>query len=420
MHRLLTGRLHYGWVVVAVTCLTLLVSAGITTAPTVFILPVEQDLGWRRDVIAFAVSIGLVLFGLTGPFAGRLIDRVGPRLVMLAGLALAGLGILAGALMTEVWQLNLFWGVLRGIGAGMTAAVLGATVANRWFVARRGLVTGIFGGATSAGQLIFIPTLMTLVLATGWRQASLTLALIAFAVLAPVLLLMRNDPADVGLQPYGGPPPPPAAGARPGGVMAAALRTPEFWLLAGSFFVCGATSNGLIGTHFIPHSVDHGVPEVKAAGTLALMGAMNFVGTVGSGWLTDRFDPRKLLGCYYTFRGLSLLLLPILITSDLGLVAWAVLFGLDYIATVPPTVALVADTFGRRQVGSVFGWVFFSHQVGAALAAYLGGVARVAFGDYQLAFYIAGLLGITGAALALRVNRRAVAPIPVAAAPPGD
>jgi sugar phosphate permease len=420
MRRLLADRFHYGWVVVAVTCLTLLVSAGITTAPTVFILPVEQDLGWRRDVIAFAVSIGLVLFGLTGPFAGRLIDRVGPRLVMLAGLALAGLGILAGALMTEVWQLNLFWGVLRGIGAGMTAAVLGATVANRWFVARRGLVTGIFGGATSAGQLIFIPTLMTLVLATGWRQASLTLALIAFAVLAPVLLLMRNDPDDVGLQPYGGPAPAAGGGAGSGGVMAAALRAPEFWLLAGSFFVCGATSNGLIGTHFIPHSVDHGVPEVKAAGTLALMGAMNFVGTVGSGWLTDRFDPRKLLGCYYTFRGLSLLLLPILVTSDLGLVAWAVLFGLDYIATVPPTVALVADTFGRRQVGSVFGWVFFSHQVGAALAAYLGGVARVALGDYQLAFFIAGLLGIIGAALALRVNRRAVAPIPVAAAPQGD
>lgn len=418
MPRLLAGRFHYGWVVVAVTCLTLLVSAGIGTAPTVFILPIEADLGWRRDVIAFAVSIGLVLFGLTGPFAGRLIDRFGPKRVMLGGLALAGLGMLAGALMTEVWQLNLFWGILRGVGTGMAAAVLGATVANRWFVARRGLVTGIFGGATSAGQLIFIPTLMALILATGWRQTSLALALIAFAVLAPVLLLMRNDPAEVGLQPYGGPPPP-VASARSSGVMAAALRTPEFWLLAGSFFVCGATSNGLIGTHFIPHSVDHGVPEVKAAGTLALMGAMNFIGTIGSGWLTDRFDPRKLLGCYYAFRGLSLLLLPILITSDVGLVIWAVLFGLDYIATVPPTVALAADTFGRRQVGSVFGWIFFCHQVGAALAAYLGGVARVALGDYQLAFLIAGLLGIIGAALALRVNRRAVAPIPIAAARQG-
>jgi predicted MFS family arabinose efflux permease len=201
-----------------------------------------------------------------------------------------------------------------------------------------------------------------------------------------------------------------------GGVMGRAVRTPEFWLLSGSFFVCGATSNGLIGVHFIPHSVDHGIPEVKAAGVLALMGALNFVGTVGSGWLTDRFDPRKLLACYYSFRGLSLLLLPFLITTDIGLVAWAVLFGLDYIATVPPTATLVADIFGRRNVGQVFGWVFFSHQVGGALASYLSGLARVHLGDYGLAFLVAGLLAMIGGLMALRIGRRAPAPVQVAAA----
>jgi sugar phosphate permease len=416
MHKLFAGRLYYGWIIVGVTCATLLAAAGIRSAPAVFILPIEAELHWGRDTIAFAVSLGLLLFGLAGPFAGRLIDRFGPRVIMLVGMTLAGVSMLVSAIMTQVWQLTVFWGMLSGIGTGMAAAVLGATVANRWFVARRGLVLGIFGGATSAGQLIFIPALMALSLAVGWRQTTFILAMIALVVLVPIALLMKNDPAEIGLQPYGGPAPQPAVAAKPGGAMLNALRTPEFWLLAGSFFVCGATSNGLIGTHFIPHSVDHGIPEVKAAGVLALMGALNFVGTVGSGWLTDRADPRKLLAIYYSFRGLSLLLLPLLVQSDIGLIGWAVLFGLDYIATVPPTVALVADTFGRRNVGSVFGWVFFSHQVGAALAAYLGGLARVQLGDYGLAFLVAGLLAMFGALLALRINRRPTAPAQVAPA----
>jgi sugar phosphate permease len=417
MHRLLAGRLYYGWIVVGVTCLTLLVAGGIRSAPAaVFILPIEADLGWDKATIAFAVSLGLLLYGLVGPLAGRWIDRFGARVVMMISMALTGVSMLISAVMTELWQLNLFWGVLAGLATGLASAVLGPPIANRWFVARRGLVTGIFGGAMSAGQLIFIPGLMALTLAIGWRQASFILALIALAMLTPIALLMRNDPADLGLQPYGGPAPQPAGANPSGGVMASALRTPEFWLLAGSFFVCGATSMGLIGVHFIPHSVDHGIPEVKAAGVLALMGALNFVGTVGSGWLTDRFDPRKLLACYYSFRGLSLLLLPFLITTDIGLVGWAVLFGLDYIATVPPTATLVADLFGRRNVGQVFGWVFFAHQVGAALASYLSGLARVHLGDYGLAFLVAGLLAMLGGLMALRIGRHAPAPVQVATA----
>uniref|UniRef100_A0A7C3A702 MFS transporter n=1 Tax=Thermorudis sp. TaxID=1969470 RepID=A0A7C3A702_9BACT len=408
---------YYGWIVVAVTFATLLISAGVRSAPGVFIHPLEVDphLRWSRDAISLAVSIGLVLYGLAGPFGGRLMDRFGPTRVALAGLALMAASTATTAAVSHLWQLHLLWGVLSGVGTGLVAMVLGATVANRWFVARRGLVMGIFGAAASAGQLVFLPLLMWLVVAVGWRSASLALAGLAAAALIPVALLMRDDPADLGLRPYGasasaggGAPPAPTSG-----VMRRAVATPEFWLLAGSFFVCGATSNGLIGTHFIPHSIDHGIPEVTAAGALALMGAMNFVGTIASGWLTDRFDPRKLLACYYSFRGLSLFLLPF-VTDFSGLAVFAVVFGLDYIATVPPTVALAADRFGRQHVGTVFGWVFFAHQVGAGLAAYLGGVTRVALGDYQLAFLAAGALALMGGAMALRISRE---PVKAAATP---
>ena len=399
-------RFHYGWVVVGMTALTLLVSAGVRSAPGVLIHPLEVDLGWNRDTISFAVALGLILFGLSGPVSGWLIDRLGPRLLMLSGLAIIGASTAAGAAMTALWQLNLFWGALSGIGTGFAASVLGAAVANRWFVARRGLVLGIFGAATSAGQLIFVPLLIQLVVTIGWRGSAVVLAVAAVATLAPVLLLMRDDPAQMGLRPYGAT----ATSAMvqaPGvaaGTVRRALGVPEFWLLAGSFFICGATSNGLIGTHLIPHSIDHGIPQVTAANVLALMGAMNFVGTVASGWLTDRYDPRRLLACYYIFRGFSLLLLPF-VTSFQGLAIFAILFGLDYIATVPPTAALVADIFGRRNVGAVFGWVFCAHQIGAALAAWLGGVVRVTLGDYQVAFLAAGALAIVGGLMALRINR---------------
>ena len=302
--------------------------------------------------------------------------------------------------------------MLSGIGTGMAAVVLGAVVANRWFVARRGLVVGIFAAATSAGQLLFVPLLMALTVAAGWRASALVLAAAAALVLVPVLLFMRDDPAEKGMSAYGAVPEPmggvPVAAASaepPGGTMRRAVRTPAFWLLAGSFFVCGASSNGLIGTHFIPHSIEHGVAQVTAASVLALMGAMNFVGTLLSGALTDRYDPRKLLAGYYVFRGISLVVLP-LGDGLIPLVIFAVLFGLDYIATVPPTTALVADAFGRRSVGTVFGWVFCAHQVGAAAAAYGGGWARGAFGDYTLAFLSAAALCVVAAAMALGVPGR--------------
>ena len=419
------GRYYYGWIVVAVVFLALLASAGVRAAPAVLINPLENELGWGRAAISFAVSVGLLLYGLSGPVAGWLMDRFGPLRITLVGLALIGGSVLAGASMTELWQLNLFWGVLSGVGTGIVAPVLGATVANRWFVERRGLVLGVFGAAASAGQLVAVPVLMWLVVVAGWREGTVYLGLAVLLILIPVLLFMRDDPARLGLKPYGAaeesgerstaveesPAPEPGTAAEAqGGAVSRALRTPEFWLLSGSFFICGASSNGIIGVHFVPHSIDHGIPEVTAASALALMGAMNFAGTLASGWLTDRYDPRKLLAAYYFLRGLSLLLLPF-VTDLAGLSVFAVFFGLDYIATVPPTVTLVADRFGRMNVGAVFGWVFFSHQVGAALAAYLGGVARDSLGDYTVAFLAAGVLAILAALMASRINREPLPPV---------
>jgi MFS family permease len=397
--------LFYGWVVVGITVATLLISAGIRAAPGVLIVPLEADTGWSRGTLSFAVSIGLLLFGLAGPLAGWLVDNYGPRRVMLAGLALMVVSMAISAVVREPWQLVLIWGGLSGLATGLAGAVLGTAVASRWFVARRGLVVGMFGAATSAGQLIFLPAIAGLALAFGWRGATFALAVFAIVLIPAVFLLMRDSPADVGRYPYGltsAPPPPPAP--PPGGIMAVALRTPAFWLLSGTFFICGATSNGLVGTHFVPHAIENGITQGAAVGALALMGMMNFVGTLGSGWLTDRYDPRVLLACYYGFRGLSLLFLPVL-TTPYGLIFFAILFGLDYIATVPPTAALVADTFGRQNAGTVFGWVFCMHQIGAALAAWLGGVSREWLGDYSAAFIAAGALAILATVLALRIRR---------------
>ncbi|MCC6167644.1 MAG: MFS transporter [Caldilineaceae bacterium] len=412
MVRRLREEFYYGWIVVGVTALVLIASAGVRSAPGVMLLPLQAESGWSLAAISAAISTGLLLFGFSGPVSGALMDRFGPRRLVLAGLLLTGGSLIASANMTQLWHLYLFWGALGGIGTGLMATVLGATVAARWFVARRGLVVGIFGAATSAGQLIFVPLLMRLVLGLGWRTSTLWLAGILLVLLVPVVLLMRNDPAELGLRPYGAPsgplpvlPPLESMAA----VMGRATRTPEFWLLAGTFFICGFTSNGLVGTHLIPYAVDCGISQITAANMLALMGAMNFAGTILSGWLTDRYDARKLLAVYYSFRGLSLLLLP-WITTPAGLAFFAILFGLDYIATVPPTVSLVADTFGRRNVGTVFGWVFCAHQIGAALAAWMGGVARETAGDYGLAFLTAGVLAVAAGLMALRIRRQATLP----------
>ncbi len=403
-----TSRFHYAWVVVAVTFLVLLASAGIRAAPGVLIKPLEAEFGWDRASISLAVAVGILAFGFGAPLSGGLIDRFGPKRVMLGGLVLIAAGLVPLVWLRELWQLHLFWGVLTGLGTGAVTNVLGATIALRWFRTHRGVVVGVFAAASSAGQLVFLPSLVAVVLLIGWRGAMGLMAATAVVLLIPVLLFMRNRPADRGLRPYG---------ARAAGVDDAAdraegerrtslrdaARTRDFWLLAGSFFICGYTSNGLIGTHLMPHAVEHGFSEVTAASALAVMGTMNIVGTLASGWLTDRYDNRRLLALYYGFRALSIAFLPFILEVPL-LFGFAVVYGLDWIATVPPTANLTAKLYGRASLGTIYGWIFCSHMVGAAIAAYLGGLFRDVLGDYTVIFVSAAALGLIAVALSMRIS----------------
>jgi sugar phosphate permease len=412
-------RFLYGWLIVAVSFAVILIGAGTRSAPGALLLGMEADTGWSKAEISLAGAAGLLLLGLGGPVSGVLIDRFGIRRLTVVALLLTAAGMALSALSSEVWQLVLLFGLISGFGAGLVASALGPVVANRWFTKGRGLIVGLFGGAASAGQLIFFPVLTSISGSEGWRTAVLVLAGALVAVAIPAALLLRETPAEVGERPRGEDPSLPSAPtlrADPG-IMRRAIRTPEFWLLAGTFFVCGATSNGVVGTHFIAHAVDHGFTPTIAAEALALMGLFNFVGTIASGWLSDRFDPRRLLLVYYGFRGLSLLYLPAM-HDQLGVVAFSVLFGLDYIATVPPTVMLTAEVFGRRNVGIVYGWIYAAHMLGAAILAEVAGVIRDTAGDYAIAYIAAGWMAIGAGVVALalrRVRPTAATPVPVAA-----
>jgi sugar phosphate permease len=410
-------RIHYAWVAAAVTFLALLSAAGIRATSSVMILPLEHDFGWDTATISLALSVNLLLYGLCGPFAGALMSRLGIRQVMLGALTTLAVATGASVLMSQVWQLVALWGVLVGLGSGAMALVLGATVATRWFVTRRGLVTGIFAAAGATGSLIFLPFQAAVVESAGWRLAVLIVCGVALGVAVLSALFMRDDPSDMGLTPYGSDAPShkavshgnPFALAVDALIQSAKVR--DFWLLAGSFAICGATTVGLISVHLIPASVDHGMPEVTAAGMLAVMGAFDMVGTTLSGWLTDRIDARKLLVWYYTLRGMSLLFLPAAYSLGVpGLGAFVVFYGLDWVATVPPTVRLIADKFGKDRVGPVFGWVFASHQFGASAAALAAGAVHTWLGDYLVAFMTAGLLCLIATGLVLGIGRRVVTP----------
>ena len=402
------SRFYYGWVVVAATAVAILFAAGIRVAPGAFLLDMANSTGWSRASLSLAAAIGLLVYGFTGPAAGSLMLRIGSRKVATAALLITAAALAVTSVVQEEWQLTLTFGLLSGIGTGLIASVLGATVANRWFVRHRGVVIGIFGAASSAGQLIFYPLLTSMVEGSGWRGSALTLAILAALLSIPIALLLRDNPADLAVKPLGeSATDRPVQRASEEGTMRRALRTPTFWLLAGTFFVCGFSSNGVVGQHFIAHAVDHGFTPGVAAEALALMGIFNFFGTIASGWLTDRIDPRKLLFVYYLFRGVSLLTLPV-IHDSLGIVAFAVLFGIDYIATVPPTIALTADTFGRRNVGVVYGWVFAAHMVGAAVAAWGAGIIRDTQGSYTIAFISAALLAGLASLAALMIRRPTV------------
>jgi sugar phosphate permease len=404
-------KFHYGWVVVGVTCLALLTGAGARSTPGILIVPLEQEFHWSRATIALAVSVNLLLYGCIGPFAAAILDRFGIRRSVLCALSLLAVGVATTSLMREVWQLILIWGFLVGGATGFLATVLSATVATRWFTARRGLVIGMLSGGAATGQLLFLPVMASITANHGWRTTVLTVAAVAVCVIPFIALWMRDRPSDVGLMPYGetGEPKPPSP---PQGnpvqiafrTLREAVRVREYWLLSGTFFICGASTNGLIGTHLIPACMDSGIAEVAAASVLATIGVFNFMGTTVSGWLSDRVDNRVLLCIFYAARGVSLLLLPFTFTTFYGLSLFAVFYGLDWFATVSPTVRLIGITFGRERAGVVYGWIFATHQLGGASAAFFGGVLRVAFGGYMQAFMISGLLCFVAAILVLFIR----------------
>ncbi|GHA64831.1 MFS transporter [Streptomyces termitum] len=406
-----TPRFHRAWSVAAVTFVTVIGAAGFASLPGLLIEPLHEEFAWSRGTIGFAVSVNLALYGLTAPFAAALMDRFGIRRVVAAALSVIALGSLLTVWMTAAWQLVLFWGILVGLGSGSMALAFAATVTNRWFAARRGLVTGILTAAGASGQLVFLPLLSWLVEDHGWRPAAVTVALTALAVVPFVWLLLRDHPADVGLAPYGGeyaPKPAPVTGAarRAVTVLFKAARTGPFWLLAGAFAICGASTNGLIKTHFVPAAHDHGMPVTAAAGLLAVIGVFDVAGTIASGWLTDRFSPRRLLAVYYALRGVSLLFLPMLLAPSVQppMLFFVVFYGLDWVATVPPTIALCREHYGDDSA-IVFGWVLASHQVGAAAVAFAGGVARDVFGSYDVVWYAAGALCAAAALMSLVIRR---------------
>lgn len=393
--------------------MTIVGAAGFASLPGLLIDPLHEEFGWSRGLIGFAVSVNLALYGLTAPFAAALMDRFGIRKVVACALTVIAVGAGLTVFMTEAWQLVLCWGVLVGLGSGSMALAFAATVTNRWFVERRGLVTGILTAGGASGQLVFLPALSWIVEYHHWRPAAVTVAVVAFAVVPFVWLLLRDHPADVGVAAYGaeGPPAPkpaPQRGAARRAITAllSAARTGPFWLLAGTFAICGASTNGLVKTHFVPAAHDHGMPVTAAAGLLAVIGIFDIVGTVASGWFTDRFDARRLLAVYYALRGLSLMFLPMLLSDSVHppMLFFIVFYGLDWVATVPPTIALCREHYGEDSA-IVFGWVLASHQVGAGVIAFVGGVARDTFGSYDMVWYSAGALCAVAALMALVIRR---------------
>ncbi len=408
--------LYYGWIVLAAVVFVMLAASGIRAVFGVFIKPIETEFGWTRAQLSGAAALSLFVLGAVGPMVGWLADVWGPRRVMLLSTIILGAGALLTSLVGHLWQMYGSAGVLMAAGAGGLGPATASTIAARWFVARRGLILGILGGAMSAGQMLVVPLSMVLISLYGWRASFLWLGVgILLLALPMILAFVRNDPADMGLRPYGTGT---AAGAAFGGVkderrvpVSEAMGVPAFWLLASTFFVCGYTSNGLVLTHLVPHAAEHGFSQMHAAQALGLMGAMNIVGTVASGWICDRFGRKGPLAFYYGVRGLSLIFL-LYVWNVPSLHVFAAIFGLNYISTIPPTTTLTANIFGRLSVGALSGWIYFSHQVGSAIGAWAGGAIFDATGSYSWAFLSAAVLAFIASGLSLLIKE-----VPISARP---
>jgi sugar phosphate permease len=421
--RIAASRLHYAWIIAATTFVVALATAGVRAAPGVLIVPLEQEFHWSRATISFAIGVNLLLYGAVGPFAAALMDRFGVRRLMTLALTASAVGVALSPAMREAWQFTLLWGVVVGLGTGFIGAYLAAYIAARWFKQRQGLVIGVLTAASAAGQLTFLPAMAAIATQAGWRTMSLCLAGIVLVLVPFLALLMRNRPEDLGIAAYGetrlanppSPPPPRAAAAAAAAAanpvaatfraLADGARSRDFWLIGGAYFVCGASTNGLIGTHLIPACVDHGLSEVVGASLLATTGVFAFIGGTLSGWLSDRWDSRYLLFWYYGLRGLSLMYLPFAFDlSFYGLSLFSIFYGLDWIASVPPTVRLLNGVVGRERIGVMVAWITVIHQIGGALAAYLGGVLRIDFGTYLQAFMLSGLLCVAAALMVLFIG----------------
>ena len=407
-------RIHPAWFAAGVTFFTLVATAGFRSAPSVLLVPLEDAFGWSRDDISLAVAINILLFGLTAPFAAALMERFGIRRVVMTALTTVGIGAFSTIFMTKPWHLIGLWGVVVGIGTGSMALVFAATIANRWFVAKRGLVVGILTAATATGQLIFLPGLSSLATNVGWKSVSITVACGAFLMVPLIFIFLKERPSSAGVKPFGAPSDwvEPEQNKTNAGRLAvqtlrAASKKRDFWFLVGSFFVCGLSTSGLIGTHFIPAAHDHGMGEVTAASLLALVGVFDVVGTIFSGWLTDRYDPRKLLFVYYFFRGLSLFLLPSILFATVhpSTLVFVIFYGLDWVATVPPTVLLCRQVLGPQLTPVVYGWVFAAHQIGGSAAAFGAAVLHTKFGDYATAFYISGFMCVITSYFVLKISK---------------
>ena len=406
-------RVHYGWIVAAITFVVLMVGAGVRATPGVLIVPLQREFGWSTATISLSIAVTIFLYGLCGPFAAAIFERFGLRRSVCGALLVLAIGVTATTRMQEPWQMTGLWGVLVGTGTGMIAMVFGATVANRWFVKSRGLVLGILTASSATGQLVFLPLLASVSTTYGWRTVAYVVAAATLLLIPFAALLLRNHPADLGLPRYGDTEihHPPVSRVNPARraliALGVGVRSKDFWLLSGTFFICGASTNGLVGTHLIPLCVDFGYTEVVGASLLAAMGVFDMIGTTASGWLSDRYDSRKLLAWYYGLRGLSLMFVPFAFGYDtLGLSVFAVFYGLDWIATVPPTVRLAGKSFGEDNAPLMFGWIAVAHQIGAAFAAWGAGYIRTAYGDYFTAFFGAGVLCLLAVVMALSIGRR--------------
>jgi len=412
----LFGPWHPAWIVAAVAFLALLGAAGFRSAPSALILPLEDEFGWTRSELSVAVGVNILLYGLTAPFAAALMERFGIRKVVTVALLTIAAGAALSIFVTDSWMLVVTWGVLIGLGSGSMALVFAALIADRWFLKRKGLITGVLTAGSATGQLIFLPIVATVATNESWRTASLIIAGIALAVVPITAIFLRNSPADLNMTPFGSPAdavptPPPRSPINPAKraiqVLGRAAKVRTFWALVAGFAICGATTNGLIGTHFIPSAHDHGMIEPVAAGLLAVVGIFDVVGTIASGYLTDRVNPRILLAIYYAGRGVSLLILPFLLSATVQppIILFVVIYGLDWVATVPPTAALCREVFGVDGP-VVYGWVFASHQIGAALAAIAAGVLRDVTGEYTWAWFGAAGLCVVAAVVSVGITRK--------------